>query len=148
MDDQPRGDARPPLRLHVAATAHNATRLRRQLYDWLVLDVPSSVVDDLTLAAYEALANVVEHAYADHVDGIGSLWLDAHRIDDQVLITVADEGGWRPAATERFRGRGLALMRHLVHDVRIDTNDGGTIVHLGGYFTPAGQPNSNGRCDH
>lgn len=49
MTRHPRRDARPPLRVERVANAHTAAQMRRQLHDWLLLDVPSSVVDDLVL---------------------------------------------------------------------------------------------------
>lgn len=131
MTSHPRRDARPPLRVDEIASARTAAQLRRQLQDWLLLDVPSSVVDDLALVVYEALANTVEHAYLDHVDGTGPVRLEAYRTDGHVVVRVTDEGTWRASTDgDRFRGRGLALMRHLAHEVTVDSDHNGTVVHL------------------
>jgi serine/threonine-protein kinase RsbW len=123
-------DVRPPLSAEAVATARDAARLRRELYAWLALDVPDEQLDDLILAAYEAIANAAEHAYADHTDGAGPIHLRAHRFDDCVCVAILDEGRWRVPAGQRFRSRGLALMRLLVHDVHISANGTGTAVDL------------------
>src|SRR5689334_15335594 len=54
--------------LAVEARPLNARQLRAQFQQWLqTRGVPVALVDDLVLAVYEALANVVEHAYPpDH----------------------------------------------------------------------------------
>ncbi|MQA15164.1 MAG: ATP-binding protein [Pseudonocardiaceae bacterium] len=149
MDDnrgtgRPPGDARPPLRVEEIATARSAARLRQQCHDWLILDVPSSVVDDLLLVVYEALANAAEHAYVDHTDGPGPLRLEARRTDGHILITVSDEGSWRAPTGDRFRGRGLPLMRHLAQDVRVASGHDGTVVALRLCLESAGEP--SGEC--
>ncbi|MPZ65508.1 MAG: hypothetical protein GEU83_08305 [Pseudonocardiaceae bacterium] len=123
-------DARPPLRAETAATDRNAAELRRQFHHWLALDTAADIVDDLGLVVYEAVANAVEHAYADHTDGPGPVRLEAHRTDGHVLIIVADEGTWRAPTDDRFRGRGLQLMRHLAQEVTVDSNHDGTVVRL------------------
>lgn len=123
-------DARPPLRAETAATARNAAELRHQFHEWLALDTAADLVDDLGLVVYEAVANAVEHAYADCTDGSGTVRLEAHRTDGQVLIIVTDEGTWRAATGDSFRGRGLQLMRHLTDEVTIDSDRDGTVVRL------------------
>lgn len=131
MTSHRRRDGRAPLRVEEIASAHAVARVRQQLHDWLTLDVPSSVVNDLVLVVYEALANTVEHAYVDHLDGTGPVRLEACRTDGQLLITVSDEGIWRtPTGDDPFRGRGLALMRRLAHEVTVDSDHNGTVVHL------------------
>ncbi len=126
----PYEDARPPLRAEVTATEHNAAELRRQFHHWLALDTTAHTVDDVVLAVYEAVANAVEHAYAEHPDGPGPVRLVARRIADHVLITVTDEGAWRAPTGDGFRGRGLQLMRHLAQEVTVDRTPDGTVVHL------------------
>lgn len=110
MTRHPRRDARPPLRAERVANAHTAAQMRRQLHDWLLLDVPSSVVDDLVPMVYEALANTVEHAYANHAGGTGPVRLEAYRTDGQVLITVSDEGTWRTLTDYDGRRKGRPTM--------------------------------------
>jgi anti-sigma regulatory factor (Ser/Thr protein kinase) len=133
---QPTEDVRAALRAEVVATAHNATALRRQLHDWLALDLPTNVVDDLVLAVYEAIANAAEHAYAGHTDGPGPVRLEAHRAVDHILITVADQGRWRTPTGAGFRGRGIPLMRLLTQNVHTRCDHHGTVVHLRAELPP------------
>jgi anti-sigma regulatory factor (Ser/Thr protein kinase) len=129
-DDERLDDIRPPLTAEAVATAHDAARLRHELSAWLALDVPDEQLDDLVLAAYEAIANAAEHAYADSTDGAGPIHLRAHRYDDCVCVCVVDEGRWRVRTGQRFRSRGLPLIRLLVSDVHIGPSRTGTTVHL------------------
>ena len=131
-------DVRSPLSAEAVATARDAARLRHELSAWLAIDVPDEQLDDLILAAYEAIANAAEHAYADHTDTAGPIHLRAHRFDDCVCIAVLDEGRWRVPVGQRFRSRGLALMHLLVHDVHISPNGTGTAVDLRTWL-PAGR---------
>ncbi|WP_433785252.1 ATP-binding protein [Actinomycetospora sp. CA-101289] len=114
------------LHLVVPATPEHVGRLRRAVRRWLrsVLgDEDEDAVDNLTLAASEALENAAEHAYAGH-DEIGTMTLSARRddtADRAVVITVSDTGRWRaPADSTGYRGRGLALIEELTdaHDVQ------------------------------
>lgn len=127
---QPAVDIRVPLRAEVVATVHNATVLRRQFQDWLVLDLPPDIVGDLVLVVYEAVANAAEHAYADHADGPGSVRLEAHRAADHVVIAVSDDGRWRTPTGAGRRGRGIALMRLLAQNVHTRRDHRGTVVHF------------------
>ncbi len=127
---QPTADIRAPLRAEVVATACNASVLRRQFHDWLVLDLPTDVAGDLVLAVYEAIANAVEHAYTDHSDGPGPMRLEAHRAADHVLIAVSDEGRWRTPTGAGCRGRGIPLMHLLIQNVHTRCDHRGTVVHF------------------
>ncbi|PVZ09574.1 ATP-binding protein [Actinomycetospora cinnamomea] len=101
-------------------------------------------LDDVATALYEALTNVVDHAYPQ---GGGPLRVTARLtvtggVDEPaenravspspwLEIEVADRGGWRPApADPGHRGRGLQLLAGLSdgHDVQRDP--GGTHVLL------------------
>jgi anti-sigma regulatory factor (Ser/Thr protein kinase) len=55
-------------------------------------------VDDLGLAAYEAMANVVDHAY-DRPGGVFDL--HACRSGDTVTVSVTDHGRWSRRRTAR-----------------------------------------------
>jgi serine/threonine-protein kinase RsbW len=121
-------DVRPPLQMQMIATGRNVSLARRRLRDWLTADVSSELVEDLVLAVYEAMANAVEHGYADCPHG--SVRLQARRGSGQVLITVSDDGSWRVPTDDRFRGRGLPLMRLLADYLHIAAGPGGTVVSL------------------
>lgn len=120
-----------PLEVAIEANADNARQLRVRVQEWLrSLGAPDDLIDDLTMAVYEALANVVEHAYRpDHPNPV--MRLEARRDQDQLLITVTDHGRWRPPPGEPgYRGRGLAMMRSLTGDVQLRPTAEGTTVRL------------------
>jgi len=125
---EPFDDVRPPLQMQTVATALNISLARRRLRDWLTVDVSSELVEDLVLAVYEAMANAVEHGYADCPHG--PVRLQARRSSAHILITVSDDGSWRVPTTDRFRGRGLPLIRLLTEDVHIAAGPAGTVVRL------------------
>lgn len=121
------------LSLASEATAPNARNLRVRFQEWLRgVGASPALVDDLGLAVYEALANVVEHAYPpDHPEPV--MCLKALRDGDHLLIMVADRGRWRgpqePQETG-YRGRGLAVMRCFAREVDVHPTSQGTAVWL------------------
>ncbi len=122
------------LHLVVPATPEHVGRLRRAVRRWLrsVLgDDDADAVDNLTLAASEALENAAEHAYAGH-DEVGTMTLSARRddtADRTVVITVSDTGRWRaPADSTGYRGRGLALIGELTDTHEVQPGPTGTTV--------------------
>jgi serine/threonine-protein kinase RsbW len=136
--DEVMDDLRPPFMATALATAQDATRLRHELTAWLAVDVSDDQLDDLVLAAYEALANAAEHAYPDRGDGARPIHLDARRAQDCVLVVITDEGTWRTPTGEHFRSRGLAVIHRLVPDVHISRGPTGTVVHLRMWLPPDG----------
>jgi len=84
------------------------------------------VAADLTLAAHEAAANVVEHAYPNG----GDVMVSAHRDDGSLLVVVQDSGHWRAPSRTDQRGRGLTVMSSLVDDIEIAPSASGTTVML------------------
>jgi anti-sigma regulatory factor (Ser/Thr protein kinase) len=105
------------------------TALRRLLAGWASgqgLEVDT--VHAIALSGYEALANVVEHAYGDQ-DG-GAVELDAARVDRVVTVTVADHGQWRSARSSGDRGRGLVLIRGLGSRSEVAGSEAGTTVTM------------------
>lgn len=119
------------LRRHrIPSLARHLPRLRQELARWAaqVGMVPEDVTD-LVLACHEAMANVVDHAYAD---GGGDFDLDAVWAAErrQVTVTVTDHGHWTPAAydAQSLRGRGLKIIRALAHAVALTHDTAGTRV--------------------
>ncbi len=106
-----------PLRVTLPATAHAARSARELLKRWLAEQhVPDDATGDLLVAAGEAVANAITHAYpAGHN---GPIHVSATAGDDAVVVQVSDEGRWRPARDER--GMGLRL---------IDLLGGGEVAH-------------------
>jgi anti-sigma regulatory factor (Ser/Thr protein kinase) len=81
----------------------------------------------LLAACGEAIANAVEHAY---VGAPGLVRVSAHASHDTLVVSVEDEGKWKPAQRRDERGRGLPLMRALMDAVEIRTHQARTEVRL------------------
>ena len=116
------------------ALPNEVADLRRKLTRWLgelPLDVEST--HDITLATYEALANVAAHAYPD---GHGWARLQATRSGDAVTVTVTDTGCGIPATRPRRAGlrtsggRGLMLIEKVTDQSDIDTSGDGTTIRM------------------
>jgi anti-sigma regulatory factor (Ser/Thr protein kinase) len=81
----------------------------------------------LLTAVGEAMANAVEHAYS----GVpGLVRVHAQAGDEHLIVTIEDEGKWKPAQRRDERGRGLPLMRALMDGVEIRTHQARTEVRL------------------
>jgi serine phosphatase RsbU (regulator of sigma subunit)/anti-sigma regulatory factor (Ser/Thr protein kinase) len=102
--------------------------MRRMLGSWLdEAGAAGEDIEDLTLAAAEACANAIEHAY-----GLapGLVELRAEISDEgAVTLTITDFGNWRTPRGEN-RGRGLLLMQGLTDSVEVIHRDEGTTVEL------------------
>lgn len=117
------------------ATATGAAQLRNALTHWLStnFEFDRQHLNDMALAANEALANVVEHAYSS---GSRSRTADLDvvysRPHDRITVTVTDHGQWRSPAADplHLRGRGLPLMEALASEVSFDKAETGTRVRL------------------
>ncbi|MDT7805524.1 MAG: hypothetical protein QOI78_8957 [Actinomycetota bacterium] len=116
------------------ALPNEVADLRRKLIRWLSeLPLDPASTHDITLAAYEALANVAAHAYPD---GRGWARLQATRVGDAVTVTVTDTGCGIPAARPRSAalrtsgGRGLLLIDKVTDQSEIDTGELGTRVRM------------------
>ncbi|WP_372661157.1 ATP-binding protein [Amycolatopsis kentuckyensis] len=108
--------------------------LRHRLATWLgALPVTSDVGYDVTLATYEALTNVVDHAYPGRA---GKVRLRAAWNGAGITVEVTDTGRGLPArprcasTAPTERGRGLILIRKTADEVRIETGENGTTVVL------------------
>lgn len=125
----------------IPATITALTGVRAALADFArTTGLAEDRVHDVALAAYEAMANIVEHAYppgtaetfaarAVHDVGGGSL-----------TITLADHGSWKndgPVPARR-RGRGITLMRACSDHADIVSGTDGTTVNLRWALTPEG----------
>jgi serine/threonine-protein kinase RsbW len=122
-------------RIGVAADAPSVSRTREEFAEWLQhrLDLDSIRLNDVVLAANEALANAAEFAYLQ-ADGDGVVDLRAlyDPAVSMLTVTVADEGVWRepPSDQSRIRGRGIPLMRALSDQTTFDSSERGTTVYL------------------
>lgn len=120
-----------PLRLEVCGHPAQLTPLRHALHGWLrATGADEDDVVALQIAAGEAAANAVEHAY--HGVDPGSVRLAADlEAGNVVRVEVGDRGRWRPQRElDNGRGRGLLLMRECVDEVSLARSAQGTTVVL------------------
>lgn len=120
-----------PLDLDMAANVEELAASRNALRGWLEsAGVPPDQALDVLIAAGEALANAIEHGHRDSPDG--RVRLHAIALPDRLQLTVIDTGSWKAPAEipSLHRGRGIALMRALMHDVTIESETTGTTVHM------------------
>jgi serine/threonine-protein kinase RsbW len=118
------------LDVTVRATTQNITAVRRTFRRWVDRLLTDDAAQDLTLAVYEALANAVEHAFTEH-QAPGSIRLRAIVADDQITVTITDNGSWRrPRDSGGYRGRGLPLIHQLTSEAYVVPSPYGTTVRL------------------
>jgi len=116
----------------VPAASERLHQLRQALMAWARrVGLAAEAVSDLVLATYEAMANVVDHAYRDCSSGLLNLHARADRTHRTVTVTVTDYGRWRPPQQgPTLRGRGLALIRGLAQHTEIRPGQDGTTVAM------------------
>ncbi len=132
-DPSPRPPSEPFARAAPATAVHLGV-LRRALRVWLVAWLSGwpddDTVADLILAMSEALENAADHAFTG-CPAPGTMAVSAEVDDLHVVITITDDGRWRPPRPgPGYRRRGLALMGHLVHHYTVHTGTAGTTVVL------------------
>lgn len=125
-----------PLELTFPADVSHLAPARTALRTWLTrtrLDPEQAM--NVLVAAGEAVANAIEHGHRDNREG--TISLGATALVDRVQLTITDTGSWKPPQPARYphRGRGIALMRGLMHDVSINPDAAGTTVHLSARIT-------------
>ena len=120
------------LRFRVLAVAERLHQLRRALTEWATrVGLTAQTISDLVLAAYEAMANVVEHAYGAGTSGLLDLHARADLVHRTVTVSVTDYGSWRPPPPgPNPRGRGLRLIRGLAQHTTINPGEHGTTVTM------------------
>ena len=120
-----------PLAMKFTADAGHLASSRAALRSWLTqAGVEPDQVLDVLIAAGEAVANAIEHGHRDRPEGTVSLRATA--VVDWLQVTVTDTGAWKAPrkVADVNRGRGITLMRGLMEDLTIHSNDAGTTVHL------------------
>jgi len=121
-------DVRLPAELSSAGLARTA--LRRFL---LGTPLGERRNFDAVIAAGEAVANAIEHAYDRRPNQTFTL---RARFEDQTcLIFVEDSGTWNDVVPLTTRGRGITMMRELCDTLDIDHTLNGTTVALGFQIT-------------
>ncbi|GGG19716.1 anti-sigma regulatory factor [Rhodococcoides trifolii] len=112
------------------ATADAAGALRRRLSSWLESRALKAISVDVVLAAYEAMANSVEHAFVGR-SGPGRMSLTAVHDGPVLVVTIADTGTWLEHGPTPNRGRGLRLAEAISDSVDVHHDGGtGTLVTL------------------
>ena len=133
-DDGSRSES--TLRLCRSASAFAATEMRHLLCAWAdALGVPPDHRGAVELACYEAMANVVSHAYAGRSTGpmeMTAVYRHAPPGSPRMTVTVGDHGRWRTPVLDptRLRGRGVAMIRSLSGAADIESSDAGTTVRM------------------
>ena len=125
-----------PLDLEFPAHASHLAPSRTALRSWLTrAQVRPDQTMNVLIAAGEAVANAIEHGHRHGPEGTVSL--RATMLADQLQLTITDTGSWEPPqpAAESARGRGITLMRRLMHEVSINSDTAGTTVHLSARIT-------------
>lgn len=116
-----------PLSIAFDAKPRMLGESRRMLRQWLRRhEVGAEDETDILLAAGEACANVVRHAYAT---APGQMVLEAHIEEGVLEMTVRDQGEWR-THVDRGGGWGLQLIRGLMDTVEVESAAEGTLVRM------------------
>ncbi len=120
-----------PLDLDLPAEKESLAPARTALRGWLQrAGIDTTTVQNILVAAGEAVANAVEHGHSRTTAGL--VRLRAAATPDEIHLTIVDNGVWkepRPQA-QSDRGRGLMLMRALMHEVIVTRSATGTTVDL------------------
>jgi anti-anti-sigma factor len=115
------------LHLRVPARPEVIADVRHALRRWLEhVGATDEEAYSVVLAAGEACANSVEHAYGP---GEAELEVVASVDAGAVKLTVHDFGRWRAPRGEH-RGRGLEIMRATMDDVAVNHRGDGTVVQM------------------
>jgi len=114
------------LRLSCPAQSQYVAAIRHALAAFLeALHVDRGTRDDVTTAAGEALANVVEHAYARSSSAtMRDVQLLARVRGGRLSVDVWDRGCFVRRKPLPGRGFGLRIIRAIVQQLRIDTTRG------------------------
>jgi PAS domain S-box-containing protein len=120
-----------PLAMNFALDASDLAPGRAALRSWLTkAGVDPGQIQDVLIAAGEAVANAIEHGHRDRPEG--TISLRATAVGDGLQLTVTDTGAWKTPRdiAGSHRGRGISLMRHLMEDLTIRSSGAGTTVHM------------------
>ena len=117
--------------MNFALDASDLAPGRAALRGWLTkAGVEPGQIQDVLIAAGEAVANAIEHGHRDRPEG--TILLQATAVGDGLQVTVTDTGAWKTPRdiAGSHRGRGISLMRHLMEDLIIRSSGTGTTVHM------------------
>jgi PAS domain S-box-containing protein len=122
--------AAPSFTCRVRAAPDELAGVRGALRAWLEAhDLPEMLREDMVLAAGEACANAVEHAYMD--DARATVVVEGFLSTDRVVVTVRDNGSWRPLVPNPRRNRGLRMIAEVTDGFEITRPpEGGTLIEM------------------
>ncbi|MGW2305282.1 ATP-binding SpoIIE family protein phosphatase [Streptomyces sp. NPDC001809] len=126
-----------PLSMTFPAESGQLAPVRQAVRGWLQeCDLPSETAQNVLVAAGEACANAIEHGHRDAPGD--AVHLRAEATATTLRLTVTDTGRWKPPAPEAhpLRGRGVKLMRALMHQVTIVPGPTGTTADMYTRITP------------
>ena len=89
--------------------------------------VRQEVIDEVILAAGEALANSIEHAYPAGTIGDVAISVYCCLDHDSVVVEVRDKGKMQDGVAPK-RGFGFVIMRALAEVLTIDTSHGTAVT--------------------
>jgi serine/threonine-protein kinase RsbW len=125
------GDA--DLEVRLVAVPASASIVRERLREWLAArGWPEPALDDVVLAANEAVSNSIEHGYVGREPGDVLVTARVEEGPDgrAVRLVVRDNGSWRPERAAGYRGRGLPVMRGCTAELDVRGGAGGTVVEM------------------
>ncbi len=116
-----------PLEMDLAARLNVLSGLRGTVDRWLA-DAGAGEDErfDVTLSTSEAATNAIQHAFGGSE---ARFTVCCERDGPKVTVTVRDAGRWR-TARQSSGGRGLEIIRALIDEVQIDSDDDGTVVTM------------------
>jgi anti-sigma regulatory factor (Ser/Thr protein kinase) len=118
------------LRINHIATRDCAMPLRHALGAFLqALGLESFFCFDVIAAAGEALANSLEHAYAECEPGMVELYACEENAQE-LIVAVHDDGNFTLHDRNPERGFGLPIMHALAGAVSIETENGTRVQML------------------
>jgi anti-sigma regulatory factor (Ser/Thr protein kinase)/putative methionine-R-sulfoxide reductase with GAF domain len=122
-----------PLQMTLPARPNVLGGLRKTLGRWLrTAGANEDELFDITLSTSEAAANAIEHAYGARE---ASFIVHCEHADQRVTIIVRDIGRWRTTRPPGG-GRGLEIMRSLLDDVTVSSDEEGTVVTMTKRLSP------------
>jgi anti-sigma regulatory factor (Ser/Thr protein kinase) len=125
-------DPRPAGTFHrtFPARSEELRELRAAMRSWLGdRQVGEPAFSAVLLAAGEACANAIEHAYLDGEPGQVTVEMEEDS-DDSLVVQIRDFGSFRDPWEAVDRGRGTAIMRRLTDDFSRDSGPCGTTVRF------------------
>ena len=115
-----------PTFRRLLGNANELAPTRAAVREWMHEQRASEeMIEEMVMASGEALANAIEHAHPpDPIEVRG--WSD----HEHITLRITDHGTWVNGEPNTDRGFGLPIMRALMDDVHLETDEHGTRVEL------------------